>query len=41
MRLSCKNRRILWASAGNNARFIDQNGAQFVPSPDNLYSYEP
>jgi prepilin-type N-terminal cleavage/methylation domain-containing protein len=41
MRLSCRNKRILWVSAGNDARFINQSGAQYVPSSDNLYSYEP
>jgi hypothetical protein len=37
MRLSCKNRKILWVSAGNDSRFTASGG----PSTDNLYSYEP
>lgn len=40
-RLSCKDRRVLWVSAGNDARLTDQSGANYVPSADNLYSYEP
>ena len=38
MQLSCKNRKILWVSAGNDSRFIATSGG---PSTDNLYSYEP
>jgi prepilin-type N-terminal cleavage/methylation domain-containing protein len=41
MQLSCKNRKILWVSAGNDSRFITQSGATFSASTDNLYSYEP
>lgn len=42
LRVSCKNRRILWVSAGNDARFSDApvSGVS-APSADNLYSYEP
>lgn len=40
--VSCKDRRILWVSAGNDARFLDAPvGNQYKPSADNLYSYEP
>ena len=41
MQLSCKNRKILWVSAGNDSRFITQSGATYSASTDNLYSYEP
>jgi len=39
--ISCKNRKILWASAGNDSRFTIQTGTVYSPSTDNLYSYEP
>lgn len=39
--ISCKNRKILWASAGNDSRFTTQTGTVYSPSTDNLYSYEP
>ncbi len=42
MQLSCKDRRILWVSAGNDSRFHDVPvGTTYKPSSDNLYSYEP
>ena len=41
MQLSCKNRKILWVSAGNDSRFITQSGSNYTASTDNLYSYEP
>lgn len=42
LRVSCKNRRILWVSAGNDARFSDVPvSGVAAPSADNLYSYEP
>jgi hypothetical protein len=42
LRVSCKNRRILWVSAGNDARFSDAPVSGVAnPSADNLYSYEP
>jgi prepilin-type N-terminal cleavage/methylation domain-containing protein len=39
--VSCKSRKILWVSAGNDSRFTIQSGSTYVPSTDNLYSYEP
>ena len=39
--ISCKNRKILWVSAGNDSRFTTQTGTVYSPSTDNLYSYEP
>lgn len=41
MRLSCRGKKILWMSAGNDARFVDLVGGQYVPGSDNLYSYDP
>ena len=41
MQVSCKDRRILFISAGNDSRFTVQTGATYAPSNDNLYSYEP
>lgn len=41
MQLSCKNRKILWVSAGNDSRFITLTGSTYTASTDNLYSYEP
>lgn len=42
LRLSCKDRRILWVSAGNDTRFSDTPVSGVSnPSADNLYSYEP
>lgn len=41
MQVSCKDRRILFISAGNDSRFTQQVGSTFQPSNDNLYSYEP
>jgi prepilin-type N-terminal cleavage/methylation domain-containing protein len=41
MQLSCKNRKILWVSAGNDSRFITLTGSTYSASTDNLYSYEP
>ena len=42
LRVSCKDRRILWVSAGNDTRFSDLPVSGVSnPSGDNLYSYEP
>jgi len=41
MRVSCKDRRILFMSAGNDSRFTVQSGSTYTPSNDNLSSYEP
>lgn len=42
LRVSCKDRRILWVSAGIDTRFSDvPAGGVANPSADNLYSYEP
>ena len=42
LRVSCKDRRILWVSAGNDTRFSDLPVSGVSnPSADNLYSYEP
>lgn len=41
MLVSCKDRRILFVSAGNDSRFTVQSGSTYQPSNDNLYSYEP
>ena len=41
MQVSCKDRRILFVSAGNDSRFTVQTGSTYAPSNDNLYSYEP
>lgn len=40
-RASCKDRRVLFVSAGNDARLTQQNGANYEPSADNLVSYQP
>jgi len=41
MQVSCKDRRVLFVSAGNDSRFTVQSGSTYQPSNDNLYSYEP
>ena len=41
MQVSCKDRRILFTSAGNDSRFTAVTGAVYSLSNDNLYSYEP
>jgi len=41
LRVSCKDRRILWVSAGNDTRFSDPPANGYAASADNLYSYEP
>lgn len=41
MQVSCKDRRILFMSAGNDSRFTAVTGAVYSLSNDNLYSYEP
>ena len=41
LQVSCKDRRILFISAGNDSRFTVQSGTTYSPSNDNLYSYEP
>ncbi|MFM1804701.1 MAG: hypothetical protein RL136_1580 [Planctomycetota bacterium] len=41
MRVSCKDRRILWMSAGNDSRFTQGAGTNASLSTDNLTSYEP
>jgi hypothetical protein len=42
LRISCKDRRVLWVSAGNDTRFSDVPVSGVSnPSSDNLYSYEP
>ena len=41
MQVSCKDRRVLFISAGNDSRFTQQVGATYQPSNDNLYSYDP
>lgn len=40
MQVSCKDRRILFVSGGNDSRFTVQTGANYQLSNDNLYSYE-
>lgn len=41
MQVSCKDRRVLFVSAGNDSRFTQLSGSTYQPSNDNLYSYEP
>ncbi len=41
LQVSCKDRRVLFASAGNDSRFTTLTGGVYSPSTDNLYSYEP
>ena len=41
MQVSCKDRRVLFISAGNDSRFTQLSGSVYQPSNDNLYSYEP
>lgn len=42
LRVSCRDRRILWVSAGIDTRFSDTPvGGVAAPSADNIYSYEP
>ena len=41
LQVSCKNRRILFISAGNDARFTNLTAGVYAPSTDNLYSYDP
>lgn len=41
MQVSCKDRRVLFISAGNDSRFTQLSGSTYQPSNDNLYSYEP
>ena len=41
MQVSCKDRRILFMSAGNDSRFTAVTGTVYSLSNDNLYSYEP
>ncbi|MCE2882593.1 MAG: prepilin-type N-terminal cleavage/methylation domain-containing protein [Planctomycetaceae bacterium] len=41
MGVSCKDRKILFVSAGNDARFTQLTAGVYSPSSDNLYSYEP
>ena len=41
MQVSCKDRRILFMSAGNDSRFTAVTGGVYSLSNDNLYSYEP
>lgn len=41
LQVSCKDRRVLFASAGNDSRFTNFTGGVYTPSTDNLYSYEP
>ena len=41
LQVSCKDRRVLFASAGNDSRFTNLTGSVYTPSTDNLYSYEP
>jgi prepilin-type N-terminal cleavage/methylation domain-containing protein len=41
-KIRCKDRRILWVSAGNDTRFHDAPVSGVSrPSSDNIYSYEP
>jgi prepilin-type N-terminal cleavage/methylation domain-containing protein len=41
-KLRCRDRRILWVSAGNDTRFSDvPAGGVSRPSSDNIYSYDP
>ena len=41
-KIRCKDRRILWVSAGNDTRFNDAPVSGVArPSSDNIYSYEP
>lgn len=39
--VSCRDRRVLFVSAGNDARFNDTQANGYKVSNDNLYSYEP
>lgn len=41
LQVSCRDRRILFVSGGNDSRFTVQTGTVYSPSNDNLYSYEP
>jgi prepilin-type N-terminal cleavage/methylation domain-containing protein len=41
LQVSCKDRRVLFVSAGNDSRFTNLTGSVYTPSTDNLYSYEP
>jgi len=42
VKIRCKDRRILWVSAGNDTRFNDAPVSGVArPSSDNIYSYEP
>jgi prepilin-type N-terminal cleavage/methylation domain-containing protein len=41
MQVSCKDRKILWMSAGNDSRYTVQSGTAYSISNDNLYSYDP
>ena len=41
MQVSCKDRRVLFISAGNDSRFTEFSSGTYKPSNDNLYSYEP
>ncbi|MFM7052586.1 MAG: type II secretion system protein [Planctomycetota bacterium] len=41
MGVVCKDRKVLFVSAGNDARFTQLTGGVYSPSSDNLYSYEP
>ncbi len=41
LQVSCRDRKILFVSAGNDARFTVQAGTVYTPSNDNLYSYQP
>jgi len=41
-KIRCRDRRILWVSAGNDTRFSDVPvGGVSRPSSDNIYSYDP
>ncbi|MDI9403765.1 MAG: type II secretion system protein [Limnohabitans sp.] len=37
----CRNRKVLFASAGVDGRFTVQVGSAYKASPDNIYSYDP
>ncbi len=41
IQVSCKNKRVLFISAGNDARFTNLTAGVYAPSTDNLYSYDP
>lgn len=41
MGVVCKDRKVLFVSAGNDARFTQLVSGVYSPSTDNLYSYEP